>query len=201
MTAFGLLPRLLPDGAFSCPYPSWLSSESICSRSLRSNSIACCLSWATCSSAVIFDPFCCVAGKGGLFSDKLDAILLFDSVVVQAAYRRNLETFGIFKSCPVHIRVRFSAIRLRGRNLHQQQTRISSPRTHRHRRTETRTPLVVSWLMGCVPIDLCMTNVAVSGIFVDGAIKTDRVVAQITNVEVSIRCSLNDDHERLVWTF
>jgi hypothetical protein len=55
--------------------------------------------------------------------------------------------------------------------------------------------------MGCVPIDLCMTNVAVSGIFVDGTIKTDRVVAQIANVEVSIRCALDDDHERLVWTF
>jgi hypothetical protein len=41
------------------------------------------LSWTTCSNTVIFDPFCCVAGKGGLFFDKQDAIFLFDSVVVQ----------------------------------------------------------------------------------------------------------------------
>lgn len=112
MTAFDLLPRLLPDGAFSCPYPSWFNSESICSRSLRSNSIACCLSWATCSSAVIFDPLCCVAGKRGLFFDKLNAIVLFDSVVVQAAHRRNLEDFSILKSRPVYIRVRFSELGL-----------------------------------------------------------------------------------------
>ena len=55
--------------------------------------------------------------------------------------------------------------------------------------------------MGCVPIDLCMANVAISGILVDGTIKADCVVAQIANVEISIRRALNDDHERLVWIF
>ena len=46
-----------------------------------------------------------------------------------------------------------------------------------------------------------MAGVAVSGVLIDGTVETDRVVTQIANVEVSVRCSVNDDREWFVLTF